>query len=80
MVLQTGQSTSGILDIALSGQSEARWSGLPQIKHDGLLLVASADSQVAMSSGSVSDHFNEELDDNFSRNCESYKNRLLAPV
>ena len=70
--ITNGTGTSGVLDVAMSGQSEARWSGLPQVKHDGLLLVASADSQVAMSSGSVSDHFNEELDDNFSRNCASY--------
>ncbi len=35
-------------------------------------IYAGVRSQVAMSSGSVSDHFNEELDDNFNRKCASY--------
>ena len=54
------------------GQSGAKWSGLPQVKHVCLILAASAESQVAMSSGSVKDQRKDEFATSFSRNCESY--------
>ena len=72
--LHIGQGDAECLmeEEALSGQSADIWSGLPQEKHVDFFLVASAESHVATSSGSVLDQHAWGLEANFSLNCVSY--------
>ena len=70
--LHTGQRRPGAEEDGLSGQLGAKWSGLPQVKQSCLTLVASAESHVAISSGSVVDQRSDRFAASFSQNCESY--------
>ena len=53
-------------------------SGLPQEKQVDVRLVASAESQVVTSSGSVLDQHAPGLDAIFNRNCASYCNQAYG--
>ena len=71
----TGHVARDVADRAAgtcSGKSADIWSGLPQEKQVDVRLVASAESQVATSSGSVLDQHVPGLDAIFNRNCASY--------
>ena len=71
-MLQAGQREAEFLGGARSGQSADIWSGLPQEKQVDVRLVASTESQVATSSGSVLDQHVPGLDAIINRNCASY--------
>ena len=70
--LQTGQRKPRLGACTFWGQSPARCSGLPHVKHRLLFLVVSAESQVAMSSGSATDHCMDLVEASLSRNRALY--------